>query len=369
MNIHLIRHGQSEANINQVISCKLPGAKLTNKGIKQAQKLGEELFGLIKDVKSIYVSPFRRTVQTLASLCVDIKNCSLVPEERIRELDYGQYDNQKNSRIDPLIEKILKRVLRGDNTIRFGITGENEYELIHRLYSFIIDLIRKDEDSLVVTHDCVIVVLSALHSQLRGRVSVIKSIDNARIVSLDFTKEDVDRIEQYRGSYETQKYSPFLLTNNKDVYSQALFHPSVDLPDFAILMPLTFSFNKDCDVYFSCNEQELQNSLRKCVGSKWRGALVREARKKAGIDIDSIQVIGYIKIESLMGEVLSMRPEVVILPITISRLKKIDFDWISGRGGQQGIFTIPEVKKVLSERKDNNQMLEVFQYIINFVLN
>ena len=84
MDIILVRHGESEANIAKVFGG--PEAKLSKLGIEQALKSKEYIQGLKFD--KVYSSPFLRAVDTMKTLGLqgDIK-------EDIREINVGILEN------------------------------------------------------------------------------------------------------------------------------------------------------------------------------------------------------------------------------------------------------------------------------------
>lgn len=76
MNLFLIRHLESEKNINDSFSNMNNDEKLTNKGREDAYKLGVSLSSLVTenklDVKNIYVSNSVRAIESCKSFAQDI---------------------------------------------------------------------------------------------------------------------------------------------------------------------------------------------------------------------------------------------------------------------------------------------------------
>ncbi|MCE5166293.1 hypothetical protein HAX54_016983, partial [Datura stramonium] len=66
--IILVRHGESEGNVDKNVYATVPDhrVQLTEKGIEQAKKAGELIRGVVgKSKVYFYVSPFLRTRETL----------------------------------------------------------------------------------------------------------------------------------------------------------------------------------------------------------------------------------------------------------------------------------------------------------------
>ncbi len=93
--IILVRHGQSEGNVNKEIYKEKPdySVLLTPKGHEQAKNVGEELARLIGySPVQFYVSPFWRTRQTFLNIAAQFPpSCVHYYEDsRLREQEWGQ---------------------------------------------------------------------------------------------------------------------------------------------------------------------------------------------------------------------------------------------------------------------------------------
>ncbi len=94
--IFIVRHGQSEGNINKDIYKDTPdyALKLTPKGVEQAIAVGKKLADVIPQTSRIqfYVSPFWRTRQTYLNISKNFKigNIQYYEDPRIREQEWGQ---------------------------------------------------------------------------------------------------------------------------------------------------------------------------------------------------------------------------------------------------------------------------------------
>lgn len=81
--LYLIRHGQSEGNVNPQLYFEVPDCdiKLTDLGIKQAKDVGEKLTTIsnINDKFYVFSSPFVRTIETTHYLKSTLNRYSTVP--------------------------------------------------------------------------------------------------------------------------------------------------------------------------------------------------------------------------------------------------------------------------------------------------
>ncbi|KAG6634030.1 hypothetical protein CIPAW_12G090500 [Carya illinoinensis] len=98
--IILVRHGQSEGNVDESVYTRVadPKIALTEKGRAEAEECGEMIKELIEQDKVdswkvyFYVSPYRRTLETLKNLARPFERsriAGLREEPRLREQDFG----------------------------------------------------------------------------------------------------------------------------------------------------------------------------------------------------------------------------------------------------------------------------------------
>ncbi|SDC80363.1 phosphoglycerate mutase family protein [Rhodococcus tukisamuensis] len=153
--IVLLRHGESEANVDPSIYERVPDYRipLTARGVAQAREAGERLreqFGGRK--VCVYVSPYLRAHQTLEALGIDDLIDRQIEEPRLREQDWVNYQ-------DP---RAIARQTELRNTYshffyRFA-EGESGADVFDRVSTFLETLYRHfakpgyPPNTLVVTH-------------------------------------------------------------------------------------------------------------------------------------------------------------------------------------------------------------------------
>ncbi|CAN1778222.1 Phosphoglycerate mutase-like protein AT74 [Linum perenne] len=141
--IILVRHGQSEGNVDENAYTRVadPKIELTQKGKAQAEECGRRIRELIEkngaaeeDWKVyFYVSPYKRTRQTLQHLgkAFERGRISGVREEpRLREQDFGNFQDRERMRV----EKVLRN-LYGRFFFRFP-NGESAADVYDRITGF-----------------------------------------------------------------------------------------------------------------------------------------------------------------------------------------------------------------------------------------
>ncbi|KAE8055353.1 hypothetical protein FH972_012197 [Carpinus fangiana] len=139
--IILVRHGQSEGNVDESVYTRVADPKigLTEKGLAEALECGREIKELIEQDKAgnwkvyFYVSPYRRTLETLKSLARAFERpriAGIREEPRLREQDFGNFQDRENMRLQKAM-----RMLYGRFFYRFP-NGESAADVYDRITGF-----------------------------------------------------------------------------------------------------------------------------------------------------------------------------------------------------------------------------------------
>lgn len=89
MRLILIRHGQTQSNIDRLLDTGHPGAPLTGHGLGQADALVEKLAG--EQIQAVYASDLLRAQQTATPLAEHL-GVPLVTHAGLREIFAGEDD-------------------------------------------------------------------------------------------------------------------------------------------------------------------------------------------------------------------------------------------------------------------------------------
>ncbi|NLU65719.1 histidine phosphatase family protein [Streptomyces sp. HNM0574] len=153
--IVLVRHGESEGNQDETIYERKPdhALALTERGVRQAAEAGERLRKLFgRERVSVYVSPYRRTHETLGGLGLHPELTRVREEPRLREQDWGNWQD----RDDVHLQKVYRDAY-GHFFYRFA-QGESGADVYDRVGAFLESLWRSFEEEdhppnvLLVTH-------------------------------------------------------------------------------------------------------------------------------------------------------------------------------------------------------------------------
>ncbi|XP_022738113.1 phosphoglycerate mutase-like protein AT74H [Durio zibethinus] len=139
--IILVRHGQSEGNVDESVYTRVadPKISLTEKGKAEAEECGWRIKEMIqKDGAAdwkvyFYVSPYKRTLETLQHLGRVFERSRIAgmrEEPRIREQDFGNFQDREKMRVDKAL-----RLRYGRFFYRFP-NGESAADVYDRITGF-----------------------------------------------------------------------------------------------------------------------------------------------------------------------------------------------------------------------------------------
>jgi broad specificity phosphatase PhoE len=150
VKVILLRHGECLGNVDESAYTRIPdhALPLTARGEEQAVAAGPRIKGLVGDGRlGVYVSPYRRTLRTLALLGLD--PAWTVQEPRLREQDWGNLQDADEQR-----RQRQERDFFGHFFYRLA-SGESGADVDDRLAAFLSELRLAPPDAdalLVVTH-------------------------------------------------------------------------------------------------------------------------------------------------------------------------------------------------------------------------
>lgn len=153
------RHGESEKNVKGIEWSKNDGYPLTDKGVKDIEKIAEEI-GDGFDV--VLCSPVLRTKQT-AEILNKKAGKEIIFVEELREMNKGAWEGEISDEIKQEIEEYRKLTNEERYNYKKGDSGESFAELEIRVKNFINSLEQyKGKKILIVTHDGLKVMIESL---------------------------------------------------------------------------------------------------------------------------------------------------------------------------------------------------------------
>ena len=149
LTFYLLRHGETSWNADNNRYCGRTDIDLTEKGIRQAHKVREQLKGVAFD--GIFSSPLKR-----ARITAEIASGKAVQtDERLIEADFGNWENKSREEFIAEAPDLWDNWNTDPTNARAGGTGETGMEIVSRLDNFFSELHSKHTHGnfLVVAHN------------------------------------------------------------------------------------------------------------------------------------------------------------------------------------------------------------------------
>ena len=190
MKVWLVRHGESEANILNILYNRGDKYGLTQKGIEQVNKLLLEL----KDIKvhKIYSSPLLRAKET-ARIIADNWNLDFEVTKALGEFDVGILDETGEESTFHKEQEIVEQWLIDKKwDVKFE-EGESYNEIKERFLNFFKSLkIKSDENVVLVSHGGLIQCMVPLICENLSFIYCHKKLlKNAEYALLEINKDKV----------------------------------------------------------------------------------------------------------------------------------------------------------------------------------
>lgn len=184
MNIYVVRHGQTDWNIQGFVQGRTD-IELNSTGIEQAKQTAN----LLKDIDfiDIYSSPLKRTIDT-AKLINEYHNINIITDDRLIERNFGDFEGTKN------VLKISDYLNYEHNLQTNNVEGIKK--LFKRIENFLLDIYikYKDTDSniLIVTHGGVGIAITAIINNIRNELASI-GMNNCEVKVFKNFKIDIKK--------------------------------------------------------------------------------------------------------------------------------------------------------------------------------
>lgn len=154
--LYLLRHAQSEANLRGVLAGPDNSVNLSDRGRKQSVKVSKHLQNI--NFQEIYCSPISRCLQTIQPLLGSKPSIQVVPEVKIQEMNYGQWNGKDLKALSK--KRDWQSIQSSPSKFTFP-DGESFNQLRRRVSSFLSEISDKDGPLLVVSHGDVIKMILA----------------------------------------------------------------------------------------------------------------------------------------------------------------------------------------------------------------
>jgi broad specificity phosphatase PhoE len=130
LNIYLIRHGETAWNADNNRYCGRTDITLTEKGLKQAETLRQQLVSVIWD--GVFSSPLQRA-HTTAQIA---SGTTVVKDDRLIEADFGMWEGKTKEEFVAENAQLWTNWMNDPANNRAGGTGETGAEIVQRVDDF-----------------------------------------------------------------------------------------------------------------------------------------------------------------------------------------------------------------------------------------
>lgn len=149
LNIFLLRHGQTAWNADNNRYCGRSDIPLTEKGIRQAEAVREQL----KDIAftDVYSSPLERAFKTAGIA----GGTAVTKDDRLIEADFGAWERKTKEEFIAEDPQLWDNWMKDPSRHRAGGTGETGLEIVTRVDGFFRELVQRQVSGnvLVAAHN------------------------------------------------------------------------------------------------------------------------------------------------------------------------------------------------------------------------
>lgn len=150
MRLILIRHGESEANKKGIHQGQTVDTSLSAEGKIQAKLIAKKLKNY--DIEAIYSSDLKRAAESAKELS-NITGIKVILDKRLREFNMGDFDDDPETREEKFKEFYAKELAKGKSKYEIRPpNGENYWDFISRVRSFLTDIKKHNKTVLVYSH-------------------------------------------------------------------------------------------------------------------------------------------------------------------------------------------------------------------------
>jgi len=185
MNVILVRHGETDGNISEVLQGQSVDSELNSEGARQVENIVPRLEDIGVDL--IFSSPLKRARQS-AEIINQRLNVPIKFDKRILERDYGALGGKSKkdaAKFAGVSEEELQKMRKSNEYDFRPYGGESAEDVEKRLKKFLKDIKKEysGKTVLVVTHGGVIRRMHGLYSE--NQISSHEKLPNASIHAFD----------------------------------------------------------------------------------------------------------------------------------------------------------------------------------------
>ena len=191
--LHLIRHGETTANVMHRLDTALPGDSLTDFGVRQGVRFGFDNRPAREPV--LVSSVARRAVET-AEAIASVWDVDPVALEGIHEVQVGDLESRYDDEAHGVFTDIVNRWYAGEVDAR--IPGGESLTMVHGRYLPVIDHLAATHlagsdprDVYVVSHGAVIRLIASHLTGIDRKFAAATHLRNTGSIEIEYTESGV----------------------------------------------------------------------------------------------------------------------------------------------------------------------------------
>lgn len=145
LNVYLLRHGETRFNAEGNRYCGRTDIPLTEKGIRQAEAVFEQLKG--KPIDAVYSSPLKRAFKTAQ---IASGKEEVITDERLIEIDFGMWEGKRREEFVSENPQAWENWAADPANYRAGEIGENASMVVQRVDSFFNEMLQKHPNQTIL---------------------------------------------------------------------------------------------------------------------------------------------------------------------------------------------------------------------------
>lgn len=189
--LHLVRHGETTSNVMRRLDTALPGAALTDFGIRQGVRYGLEN---APSAGAVLISSRARRAQQTAELIGSVWGVRSEVVEGIHEVQAGELEDRSDDDAHRAYRDLLDRWYGGEPEL--SVPGGESLDMVYDRYLPVVDEVARlyltgasTTDVYVVSHGAAIRLVAARLAGIDGTFAAETHLPNTGSIELEYTDD------------------------------------------------------------------------------------------------------------------------------------------------------------------------------------
>ncbi|MFT4199934.1 histidine phosphatase family protein [Gordonia sp. (in: high G+C Gram-positive bacteria)] len=194
--LYLVRHGETTSNVMKRLDTAMPGASLTDFGVRQAARFALDRSGDVER-QAVLVSSLARRAQQTAEVIGGLWGVEPQVSEGLHEVQVGELEDRSDEEAHKAFAGVVERWHHGETSVEMP-GGESLDAVIERYVPVVDDIARRHlvgpdaRDVYVVSHGAAIRLIAAHLASIDPKFAVRNYLPNTGLVELSYTPDEPD---------------------------------------------------------------------------------------------------------------------------------------------------------------------------------